>query len=136
MAQVGLAGIEPRRAAVAGLLTVTAGMALGAAAAPAGSVVMLLLGSALAGAGQGVTFRGTLALVLELAPASARADVTSAYYAAVYAATGCASIGIGLAATGASLARTLPPFALAIAALTAAMAVTTVMRRRPATRPG
>ena len=128
-AQIAAGRLEPRTCVVAGLVVVAGGMALGAAAA-GGSLGLLALGSTLAVAGQGIAFRGTLALVQEMAPAAARADITSGYYAAIYVGTGCSSLALGLAATASTLAAALPAFALAIGAIAAAMALVGVRVRR------
>jgi hypothetical protein len=109
-------------------------MLAGAAAGQAQSIPLLALGAVLAGGGQGIAFRGTLAMVSPLAPASARADVTSAFYAAIYTATGSVAVAIGFVATAATLAAAIPGFAAGISVLTLVMAVAVARTPSPVAR--
>jgi len=134
VSQLTLAGISPRAAAGLGLVAVAAGMLAGAAAGQAQSIALLALGAVLAGGGQGIAFRGTLAMVSPLAPASARADVTSTFYAAIYAAIGSVAVAIGLVATAATLSAAIPGFAAGIAVLALVMAVAVARTPAPVAR--
>lgn len=135
LSQVVLRPAAPWTVAAFGLASVGIGMGLGAVAGPVHSIAVLALGSALAGAGQGITFRGTLSMISPLAPASARADLASAFYAAIYASTGAAAIALGVLATALSLAAAIPPVAGAIAVLTLLLAAA-IARRVPQPVPG
>lgn len=123
LTQLAFRTAAPRTSATLGLIAVAGGVLIGALAAPLHAVSLLATGSVLAGGGQGLAFRGTLAIVFQLAPASARADVTSAFYAIVYAATGTTAVALGLVATAATLGAAIPEFSVGIAALALAMAL-------------
>jgi predicted MFS family arabinose efflux permease len=64
---------------------------------PAQSLGALLLGTALAGIGQGISFRAGLGEIAAAAPAQRRAEVTSSFFVVLYVAISLPVIGLGIA---------------------------------------
>jgi MFS family permease len=64
---------------------------------PERSLGALLLGTALAGIGQGISFRAGLGEIASAAPAHRRAEVTSSFFVVLYVAISLPVIGLGIA---------------------------------------
>ncbi len=79
----------------------------------------LLVGAAVAGVGQGMSFGRGLAAVAELAPADRRAEVSSTYFVVAYVAISLPVVGVGVAAQHWGLRTAGVGFAIAIAVLSA-----------------
>jgi MFS family permease len=73
-----------RRDQALGCLLVAVGLGGVVAAAPSGSVALLVLGSIVAGAGHGVAFLTAQQELNELAPGERRGEVTAAFIACIY----------------------------------------------------
>ncbi len=100
-----------------GLLTV--GALVLATALGIGSIVLLLAAVALAGAGQGISFRSAMALLNEASPADRRGEVASSLFIVAYVAISLPIVGEGLAAHATGLRIAGVVFGLAVAALAA-----------------
>ncbi|ASW03266.1 MFS transporter [Paraburkholderia aromaticivorans] len=72
---------------------------------PERSLSVLLLGTALAGIGQGISFRAGLGEIAAVAPAHRRAEVTSSFFVVLYVAISLPVIGLGIAAQLAGIER-------------------------------
>ncbi len=84
-----------------GVMVVGSGLIAGALAA--GSLVLLLIGAAVAGIGVGMAFRSGLSLVNEASPSAERGAVASSFFVVSYVAISLPIIGIGLAAQATNL---------------------------------
>jgi MFS family permease len=119
VAQLAARRMEPQRAVAIGCAILVLGMAILAVALDLSSLVTLLVGAAVAGVGQGMSFGRGLAAVAELTPADRRAEVTSTYFVVAYVAISLPVVGVGLAAQDWGLRTAGVGFAIAIAALSA-----------------
>lgn len=115
--QVVLRFVPERRATPAGAVALIAGMAILALGLGASSLTLLVLGGAIAGFGQGLTFRAGLAAVNERAPDTQRAAVASSFFAVMYVAISLPVIGEGLLAQAIGLRAAGLTFAALVAAL-------------------
>lgn len=88
-----------RLAGEIGMVLTVVGLAGVVAAGPTESFVLLLLGSAVAGLGQGLALLGSLALLDAVMPAHHRADIMGTYWAVVYLFLGTGSLMLGVLAT-------------------------------------
>ena len=94
--QLGLRRWSARRAMTAGVVTVAAAMSTVYLGLEATSVPVFLVGTVFVGAGSGIGFMGSLALINEVAPPSRRAEVISAWNLIGYVALSAPAIGVGL----------------------------------------
>ena len=78
---------------------------------------MLLVGSALAGIGQGLAFMGSLGDVSEIAPEDHKGDIVASYYVVIYLATALPAVGVGVLAQLASLSAAFLAFAYVVIAI-------------------
>ncbi len=97
-AQISTHGKQPFHLQRAGVLLLSAGLFLLAIAGAKASLTLMLLASAIAGSGHGMTFLGGLTEINRLAPADRRADVLSSFYVVIYLGFGIPVIGVGLLA--------------------------------------
>jgi hypothetical protein len=79
-----------------GLVLLTPSLALLVAAQMAGSMVLLVAATALAGLAAAFGYRGSLEVVNQIAPDEQRAEVVSSYLIAVFLGNSLPVIGIGL----------------------------------------
>jgi MFS family permease len=101
----------------AGCGALIVGMALLALGLVAASLVLLVLGGLVAGAGQGLAFRGGLTAVSTQAPADRRAEVASSFFVIAYLAISLPVVGEGLLAEVTSLRVASLVFVAVVAAL-------------------
>jgi MFS family permease len=101
----------------AGCLALIAGMGSLALGLAISSLVLLVLGGAIAGFGHGLAFRGGLAAVTARAPAEQRGDVASSFFVVMYVAISLPVIGVGVLAQTAGLRPAGLVFAAAVAAV-------------------
>ncbi len=110
-----------QRAAWAGVtfgsVALAAGVGLIALAAAAQAPALLLIGSAVGGAGFGVAFLGALRNLSAAIPPDHRAGVMSAFFLVAYAALSVPAVLAGLAVTRISLSSTFEIFGAAVAVL-------------------
>ena len=117
--QVVVRRAEPTRAVAIGCAILVVGMLILAAALPASSLPLLIIGALLAGAGQGMSFGRGLAAVAERTPPDRRAEVSSTYFVVAYVAISLPVIGEGLAAQRWGLQTSGITFAIIVAAIAA-----------------
>jgi predicted MFS family arabinose efflux permease len=119
---------------LAGMAALVAGVGVTLLAISAGSVALLLGGTAVAGAGFGAGFQGAIRTVVPLAAAHERAGVLSTLWVVSYLALGLPAVGAGfLVVDGGGLLSTAREFGVAVVAL-AVLAIIGLARppRRPA----
>src|SRR5581483_4655021 len=114
--------VAPRHTQGAGLVVLGVGLLGLVLAAPAHSLVVLVVGSVLAGAGHGAAFLDAQQDMNEIAPEGTRGEITSAFIAAIYAAVACAVVGTGLLDLVFSLQTAVAAVASALLVLSAAAA--------------
>lgn len=122
LGQLAVPRIGSQRALGTGCVVLIAGMALLAAALATANLVLLAAGAAVAGAGQGLSFRAGLGLVRDLSPQEQAGRVASTFFVVLYTAISIAVIAIGVAAQPFGLRLTGIVTAIIVAALAAACA--------------
>jgi MFS family permease len=98
IAQTLLRSLPFRTTMTLGLVLLPIGLGGFVLAVPLHSAALLVAATLVAGAGQGLGFMGSMALVNEIAPESRRADVASSFYIASYLGVALPAIGIGFGA--------------------------------------
>jgi MFS family permease len=127
--QLAVPALGDERALGAGCLVLIAGMGLLAASLTESSLALLTAGAIIAGAGQGLSFRGGLALVRALSPQQQAGRVASTFFVVLYAAVSTAVIGVGIAAQNFGLRQTGIATAVIVAVLAAICAGSLVALR-------
>jgi hypothetical protein len=131
-----VATIALRRAAartlmVSGILALITGVAVTIMAVNLGSVAVFFAGSAIAGAGFGISFQGGIRLVMPLAAAHERAGVVSLLYVVSYLGLGVPVVLAGFGVVhGGGLIDTTRLYGAAVIAL-AALALFGLLKTRP-----
>ena len=111
-------GQAGRRAQVAlGLAAVLAGLALVTASVWLPSFWLLLAGGIVAGAGSGAAFRGLVATVLSMTPASARGEGLAGLFLGAYIGLAIPVVGLGVATLWVSLQVSVLGLAVVLAAV-------------------
>lgn len=87
---------SPRSELVAAPALMAAGLALTALSGPARSLVLLLIGAGLTGAGQGLAFRGGLSAALATANRAREGAAASRFSALAYLGTAVTTLGMGV----------------------------------------
>lgn len=90
------ASIPAPRRQLAGCMGLVAGLLGVALCVPERSLGALLIGTALAGFGQGISFRAALGDIAAKSPPHRRAEVTSSFFVVLYVAISLPVIGLGL----------------------------------------
>lgn len=124
--QVGSVGMRDRQAMLFGTAMLTIGILLIGAGIVLASLPLLLLGAATAGAGQGMSFRASLSVLADQAPANQRGEVASTFFLVLYLAQAIPVMGVGAAAGVFGLATAGAGFALFIA-ITAGLAFVSLL---------
>jgi hypothetical protein len=131
LAQAACRSWDPARAQEAGLAGLAAGLAGLIAAGLADSVAVLFAAMAVAGAGQGLAFMGSVRRINEIAPPGARAGTVAMFYVVTYAGSGLVTAGVGLLATLTGLAAAVR-WSGAVLAAACLLALATLPRRHQA----
>ncbi len=97
--------IATRWRQAAGCIGLVVGLICVGLCVPERSLGALLLGTALAGIGQGISFRAGLGEIASAAPAHRRAEVTSSFFVVLYVAISLPVIGLGIAVQLAGIQR-------------------------------
>lgn len=105
------AAIAPQRRQPAGCIGLVAGLLAVALSVPEQSLGALLIGTALAGIGQGISFRAGLAEIAATSPPHRRAEVTSSFFVVLYIAISLPVIGLGVVVQFAGIQRATLIFA-------------------------
>ncbi len=133
LAQVGTGGWSLQRLVLAGMALITAGLAALVIsvwlATP--NLALFLAGGAVAGAGAGALFKGTLTTVVAIATDDGRAEALAGLFLAGYVGLSVPVIGVGLALQVTNTKDALLGFALLVVLAIAAAAPTLLGRTRP-----
>ena len=97
--------IAARWRQAAGCIGLVVGLMCVGLCVPERSLGALLLGTALAGIGQGISFRAGLGEIASAAPLHRRAEVTSSFFVVLYVAISLPVIGLGIAVQLADIQR-------------------------------
>jgi predicted MFS family arabinose efflux permease len=108
---------NPIRQQIAGMVMLSIGLCLLAAAGSASSIVLLLIASVIGGLGHGMAFLGGLTEVNRLAPPDRHADVLSSFYVVIYLGVGVPVIGTGFLAAAFGLLPAVEVFAALVVPL-------------------
>jgi MFS family permease len=111
--------LSSRAAAFAGLALMFPTVGLLIAAGSTASMVLLLLATAVCGISIALGYRGSLAVINEIAPPERRAELVSSYLIAAYSGNALPVIGIGLLSQAAGAARADTAFAILICLIAA-----------------
>ena len=117
VAQLAGQRLESLRAQTVGLIVMLCGVTALIIAVLDQSLTVLLVGSALAGIGQGLAFMGSLGDVSEIAPEDHKGDIVASYYVVIYLATALPAVGVGVLAQLASLSAAFLAFAYVVIAI-------------------
>lgn len=109
--------LSPARSMAAGLVGVLPSVALVVLAQAERSLPLLLVAAAVAGTALALGYRGSLEVVIAIAPDDHRAELTSSYFLAVFAGNSLPVIGIGLVSVAASPLAADLAFAVTVALL-------------------
>jgi hypothetical protein len=114
-----------------GTIALAGGVAVTLHAVAATSVVELFLGTAIAGAGFGASFHGSIRSVITLAAPHERAGVLSVLYVVCYLAMGVPAVLAGLRVVhGGGILLTAREYGVVVIVLASVAAVGAVLRRR------
>ncbi|HET6908029.1 MAG TPA: MFS transporter [Mycobacteriales bacterium] len=124
--------LPSRPVQLTGIASMASGVALLLVAAETAALPILLAATLVAGAGQGLTFMGSLADVNEIAPEDRKANVVAGYYVLVYLATALPTIGVGALAGPVGLRQAIAIFSVVVLAICigGSLALTRGRRRR------
>lgn len=117
--QVAFGRTAPNRTALIGLLFLLAGLALLLVTLGSGSSVVFFVGTAVLGAGWGITFLGAFRLLAMLADPARRGELMAAVYVVAYLAMSVPVVVAGLITSHLGLHRTATIFIIAVAAVCA-----------------
>jgi MFS family permease len=109
--------LESLAAQTAGLIMMLCGLIALILAVIDKSLAVLLVGSVLAGIGQGLAFMGSLGDVSEIAPEHRKGDIVASYYVVIYLATALPAVGVGVLAQLTSLSTAFLAFAYVVIAI-------------------
>jgi MFS family permease len=119
--QIALRGVSARRQLATGLLLMSAGLATVTTAVWLPSLVLFLLGGAIAGGGAGVLFKGAISSVGGLAAPGQRGEVLAGVFLAAYTGMAIPVLGLGLASQAVAARTALLGFSVVLIALGAAV---------------
>jgi MFS family permease len=117
VAQIIFGRVSRRSQVALGLASVLAGLALVTAAVWLPSFWLLLAGGIVAGAGSGVAFRGLVATVISITPASARGEGLAGLFLGSYVGLAIPVVGLGVATIWASMQVSVLGLAVVLAAV-------------------
>ncbi len=116
-------GQPPRRMAVLGMAAVTTGVGLILVAIGTGELTLFFIGSAVAGAGLGVSFSGLIQSLVPLTPLHERAELFAAIFLVTYLSLSVPPIAAGFAVPLTGFARTTQAYLGAVLVVSAAATI-------------
>lgn len=129
-----LAGrLDVRAGLLSGLLLLPVGLAMIVLALPTVSLTLFVAGAVVGGAGVGLSFKASLALVTGLVSDSHRGEVTSSYFAVAYVGITIPVIGVGVLTSAWSPFAATLVFATLVSLLALAAAAVALRRTTAAT---
>lgn len=117
--QVASTKTRDRLAMLIGTAALSAGILLTGISILASSLPILLAGAAVAGVGQGMSFRASLGTLAERSPVQSRGEITSTFFLVLYVAQALPVMGVGVAAASLGLAVAGVGFAVFVALIAA-----------------
>ncbi len=120
LAQIVLSRAATGRQLRIGLAALTLGLALVTTAVWLPSLTLFLLGGALAGAGAGTAFKGSVSMVIAIAPPARRGETLAGLFLAAYFGIAVPVLGLGLATQFVTAQTAVLGFAAVLAAVAAA----------------
>jgi MFS family permease len=132
--QVSLEWMSASTALPLGCAVLFAGAGVIAGAVAESSLVLLILGTAIAGLGTGLNVRAGLTMVNSASPSAHRAEVASSFFVVSYVAISIPIIGIGVAAQAVGLRPAGIVFTCLVAVLALAVLVSLMRRDRAGPR--
>ncbi len=117
--QVASTKMQDRLAMLVGTAALSAGILLTGVSISTSSLPILLAGAAVAGVGQGMSFRASLGALAERSPVQSRGEITSTFFLVLYVAQALPVMGVGIAAAPLGLAVAGVGFAVFVALIAA-----------------
>jgi MFS family permease len=136
LAQVRFRRLAIRRSTLIGLTVLPVGLALVVAGVLTESVAFFIVGAAIGGFGQGLSYLGGQSLVEAATPAERRSEAFSLYLVVVYVAGGVSGVSLGYVANAVGLHAAAVGYGAMITALTLATGVLAVLGLRGAAAGG
>jgi predicted MFS family arabinose efflux permease len=128
-AQIPLHRVTAHRQLVTGLTVMAAGVVVLVLAVHLGVLALFLAGGAVAGAGAGITFKGSMSTMLATAAANRRGETAAALFLSAYVGLTVPVLGLGLAAQSLPVTTALYAFAAVLLLALAFAAWRTVAAR-------
>jgi len=125
LTQLALPAVPPRLGVRVGLVVMPVGLLGTVLALSLPSLALLLVGAVVGGAGVGLAFRGSIALVSAAVPPERRAEVLTAVFVAAYVGLSVPVLGLGLATLSVSTVTAAWGFAAVLSALSLATVLLT-----------
>jgi MFS family permease len=135
LGQLALGAFGSRRALLSGCAFMVVGMTVIAGALADKSLALLLIGAAVAGFGNGLSFRAGLASINERAPADERGAVDSTFFVVAYLALSLPIIGVGVLTKAIGLRDAGLVFSGCVALIALAVLLSGLSSSRRASRP-
>ena len=130
LAQIVVSRAALRRQLSIGLLALAAGLVLVTVAVWLPSLALLLIGGAVAGGGAGAAFKGSMSIVISIAPDQARGEALAGLFLAAYIGLAVPVLGLGIATQLLSTQVAVLGFAVVLLVVVAAVSIRLV--RQPA----
>ncbi|MHC1562589.1 MFS transporter [Actinomycetospora sp. C-140] len=131
LGQIASSGLGERPALLTGCAALVVGMGLVGTAIGTASLPVLVAGAAVAGVGQGMSFRAGLAAVSAGSPAARRSEVASSFFLVLYIGISIPVIGEGVASAAVGLVTAGVVFAGIVALLALVAFVSLLVQREP-----
>ncbi len=129
LGQVASAALGARPALLVGCAALVVGVLVVGLSVAVASLWLLVAGAAVAGVGQGMSFRAGLGAVSAGSPPAQRSEVASSFFLVLYVAISLPVIGEGIATAAFGLVPSAVTFSVIVAVL-AAVAFVSLLRRR------
>jgi MFS family permease len=124
VAQIGLMHLSLRSTLVTGLVLLAAGLGLLSGGTWIGSLPLFIVGGVIAGAGAGLSFKGSLTMAVNVAPPDSRAEVLSGFFLSAYIGLSVPVVILGVVGEYVTTRSEMAVFsAIAVAALVPVTAV-------------
>jgi MFS family permease len=129
LGQVGSSALRARPALLVGCAALVVGVLVMGLSVALASLWLLVAGAAVAGVGQGMSFRAGLGAVSAGSPPAQRSEVASSFFLVLYVAISLPVIGEGVGTAAFGLVPSAVAFSVIVAVL-AAVAFVSLLRRR------
>lgn len=129
--QIASSRLRERPALLVGAAGLVVGVVVVGLSLAAASLLLLVVGAAVAGVGQGMSFRAGLGAVNAGSPAERRSEVASSFFLVLYVAISVPVIGVGVASGLFGLVTAGVAFSGVVALIAAAAFVSLLLQREP-----